>query len=563
MQSKRVYMGLLMMITIVLTLSWGTHQAEAGILQLTKDTPYETMYNMYPDLDNHGRAAWNAYSSAGGNTIVYYNGSQCQQVGTSSVPRSYNGPWVSDGQVAWIEDDRTASSDQATWYKLYLYDGQQSCQLASSNSPIYYITSLGNGQIIGYEGDYTHGFKLMLYNGQQNKELGSSTYYYNSNNVVVLGGGKLAWLQYDSTGQNQLCIYDGLQTSVLVSSSDCPCYITDLGDGKIAWRQGSGTSGYKLCSYDGQCHDLASSSASIAVPISAGSGKMAWTQGSSTQGYQLYLYDGQQSCQLASAIYSFSSLTSLGNGQLAWTQYNTSSRIYELNLYNGQQSQVLVSSSNSLSNLRSLGSGQLAWVQYDSSSRTYKIWLYNGQSNQEVTSSSTYFSYLTALGSGQLAWTQGSYGQGKVYLYTGQATSMIGENYYSSLGYQDQYLFWVSTDQQINRYQLADSSNDTGESYEIKTPQTTTDQNKEWTINLSHAVDKASLSDQNLYIKDASGTKLAAIPYVKSSNQLAIPAPTGGYAAGSYTLYIENSLRDTSQNQLKTAVKMVFTVSTN
>ncbi|MBC8590187.1 DUF5050 domain-containing protein [Wansuia hejianensis] len=83
--------------------------------------------------------------------------------------------------------------------------------------------------------------------------------------------------------------------------------------------------------------------------------------------------------------------------------------------------------------------------------------------------------------------------------------------------------------------------------------------NKSWAIEFNLALDKNSINNKNVYIKDYYGNLLSDI-YINSKDDFTIIAtPTRNYNSGTYYLYIEN-LKSKTGKLLKENVKMKFSV---
>ena len=98
----------------------------------------------------------------------------------------------------------------------------------------------------------------------------------------------------------------------------------------------------------------------------------------------------------------------------------------------------------------------------------------------------------------------------------------------------------------------------TGKPYTIIKTEGTFETTKVWTVKLSNAVD-ASIVQDALYIVDTKGNRVP-VTFTSNSSTIFIQPPAGGYAKGTYTLYVTSQLKDMSGQGLKEPIKMIFTV---
>ena len=83
---------------------------------------------------------------------------------------------------------------------------------------------------------------------------------------------------------------------------------------------------------------------------------------------------------------------------------------------------------------------------------------------------------------------------------------------------------------------------------------------KEWTITFSQRVDQATLNDQNIYVKDQNGEKVA-VDIKQKANSAVVVTPKRAYQPGNeYALFITENVRSHVNNELTEAVKMPFTI---
>lgn len=81
---------------------------------------------------------------------------------------------------------------------------------------------------------------------------------------------------------------------------------------------------------------------------------------------------------------------------------------------------------------------------------------------------------------------------------------------------------------------------------------------KKWTVTFTDEVDDNSVTDETIYVLNAQGKRELVTTDV-NGNELFVYAPSGGYAVGDYTLYVDGA-QSISAVTLKERATKSFTV---
>lgn len=129
--------------------------------------------------------------------------------------------------------------------------------------------------------------------------------------------------------------------------------------------------------------------------------------------------------------------------------------------------------------------------------------------------------------------------------YLGLKTTLCGLILLTVLGF-------IGTDGALAANQFVD--------YERWAEKTITDPFHSWTIVFSKDVNAESVNPYSIYVENSLGQNLFLLSQV-SEKQISLTAPTGGYQAGEYCLYIEPGLQSSGGELLANPIKMKFNVT--